>query len=76
MWRAGRDIPIADPATLIVEGVGYCGPIHWGSTKPEWAPQKLLNIAKITSLGWSLGISFRGGLEAVYAWYGTAKGSR
>ena len=66
---AGRDIPIAELATLVAEVVGYQGEICWDRTKPDGTARKLLDITKITSLGWIPKISLRQGLENTYAWY-------
>ncbi|RLB90437.1 MAG: GDP-L-fucose synthase [Deltaproteobacteria bacterium] len=54
----GKDITIRELADMIAEVVGYNGEIHWDTTKPDGTPQKLLDISKITSLGWEPRISF------------------
>jgi GDP-L-fucose synthase len=65
----GKDIPIADLATLIAEVVGYRGPIHWDSTKPDGTPRKLLDIGKVNALGWAPRILLREGIGSTYQWY-------
>jgi GDP-L-fucose synthase len=66
---AGKDIPIADLATLIAEVVGYRGPIHWDSTKPDGTPRKLLDIGKMTALDWNPRIPLKAGIGKTYEWY-------
>lgn len=66
---AGKDIPIAELATLIADVVGYRGPIHWDSTKPDGTPRKLLDIGKVNALGWAPRILLREGIGSTYQWY-------
>ncbi len=66
---AGKDIPIAELATLIADIVGYRGPVHWDSTKPDGTPRKLLDIGKVNALGWAPRILLREGIGSTYQWY-------
>ena len=71
----GRDIPISELATLIAEVVGYREEIRWDSSKPDGTPRKLLDITKITGLGWIPEVSLREGVADAYAWYQKARGA-
>lgn len=62
----GRDISIKELALLIKEIVGFEGDIIFDPSKPDGMPRKLLNIQKITSLGWRPKISLREGLLKTY----------
>ena len=65
----GRDISIKELAGLIAEIVGYSGELIFDSTKPDGTLRKVLDITRITKLGWSPCISLRNGLESTYQWY-------
>jgi GDP-L-fucose synthase len=65
----GVDISIIDLAMLIAEIVGYQGEIELDSSKPDGTPRKLLDISRITALGWSPRTSLRDGISFTYDWY-------
>ena len=58
----GSDITIKELAILISEIVSYKGELLFDSSKPDGTPQKLLNINKIKTLGWSPKISLQQGI--------------
>jgi GDP-L-fucose synthase len=70
---AGKDIPIAELATLVAEVVGYTGEIRWDRTKPDGTPRKLLDCRRMTALGWTARVSLQEGLDSTYRWYGAQK---
>ena len=63
----GRDISILDLAGLVREIVGFKGAIECDTTKPDGTPRKLLDVSRMTSLGWQARIELRKGIEATYA---------
>lgn len=65
----GKDITIGELAELIKEIVGFKGSIKKDLSKPDGTPQKLLDITKLSSLGWSAKILLRTGIEQTYEWY-------
>ena len=65
----GRDISILDLAGLVREIVGFKGAIECDATKPDGPPRKLLDVSRMTSLGWRARIELRKGIEATYAWF-------
>jgi GDP-L-fucose synthase len=65
----GEDITIKDLANLVRETVGYTGEIVWDSTKPDGTPRKLMDVSKMTGLGWTAKVDFREGLAATYRWF-------
>jgi GDP-L-fucose synthase len=65
----GVDIAIRDLAVLVAEVVGYEGQIAWDTTKPDGTPRKLLDVSRITALGWKPEIGLRDGIAATYEWY-------
>jgi GDP-L-fucose synthase len=65
----GEDISITDLAKLVKEVVGYRGEIDYDRDKPDGMPRKLLDVSRLTSLGWKPRLSLREGIEKTYAWY-------
>lgn len=65
----GKDISISDLAILIQRITGHNGKISWDVTKPEGTPRKLLDISRITNLGWAPKITLEQGLVSTYAWF-------
>ena len=65
----GRDIAIVDLATLIAKVVGYTGYIRYKTDMPDGTMRKVLDLSKITLLGWKPGISLEDGIRITYRWY-------
>ena len=65
----GQDLSIAQLAQLIAEVVGFEGQIVYDASKPDGTPRKLLDVSRLTALGWQAKIGLRQGIEQSYAWY-------
>lgn len=65
----GEDITITDLAMLIKEIVGYEGALVYDHTKPDGTPRKLMDVSKLTNLGWKYSIELKEGLKRVYEDY-------
>ena len=65
----GTDLTIRELAELICEVVGFAGELRWDTSQPDGTPRKLLDIAKIRSLGWAPTISLRDGIAQTYEWF-------
>jgi len=65
----GKDISIKELSEMIGEIVGFEGPIHYDSTKPDGTPQKLLDVSRLHGLGWRSETSLRDGITKTYQWY-------
>jgi len=65
----GKDISILELAHLVADVVGYSGEIVRDESKPDGTPRKLLDVSRITALGWKPKVSLREGIERTYAWY-------
>ncbi len=65
----GEDVSIKELAELIKETVGFTGTIEWDSSKPDGTPRKLLDVSRITALGWKAQISLEDGIRSTYEWY-------
>jgi len=65
---AGKDCTIKELAGLIADVVGYLGEINFDTSRPDGTPQKLLDVSKMTALGWTSRIGLRDGLASTYQW--------
>jgi GDP-L-fucose synthase len=65
----GEDLEISELANLISDIVGYPGEIKWNTEMPDGTPRKLLDISKISSLGWKPMIPLVDGIKSVYETY-------
>ena len=63
---SGVEISIANLAILIKDIVGFEGKIVFDSTKPDGTPRKLMDVSKLTNLGWKNSISLENGIKEVY----------
>jgi len=63
----GGYITIAEFARLIAEVVGFRGKIEFDASRPDGAPQKLLDVSAINALGWRAQTGLREGLVRMYA---------
>ncbi len=65
----GEDVSIRELAEMIANIVGYKGTVSWDLTKPDGTPRKLMDVKKLSSLGWTAQISLIDGINSVYKWY-------
>jgi GDP-L-fucose synthase len=65
----GRDLTIAEFARLVADVVGYSGAITFDASRPDGAPQKLLDVSRLSQLGWRAKTDLRTGLAAAYRDY-------
>jgi len=65
----GEDITIAELAALIADVVGFRGSLVFDRSKPDGTPRKLLDVGKMTALGWQPRTKLRDGVRVTYDWY-------
>lgn len=65
----GRDVTIQELAVLVKEVVGYSGSLRFNPAMPDGTMRKLMDVRRLTELGWKPSLSLRRGLEATYEWY-------
>jgi GDP-L-fucose synthase len=63
----GQDVSIAEFAGIVADVVGYGGKITFDPSKPDGTPRKLLDVSRLSSLGWTARIPLQEGLKRVYA---------
>jgi GDP-L-fucose synthase len=71
----GRDVSIADLAQTIAQVTGFEGRISFDTTKPDGTPRKLLDVSRLTNMGWTASIQLEEGIRQTYDWYLASQGS-
>jgi len=66
---SGKDITIKELAEIMKEVVGFEGKISFDNTKPDGSPRKLIDVSRLSKMGWKNSTSLREGLELTYNWY-------
>jgi len=63
----GRDVTIRELTEIVAKETGYRGRVEWDASMPDGTPRKLLDVSRMSALGWSAGIGLREGIAATYA---------
>jgi GDP-L-fucose synthase len=66
---SGIEISIKNLALKIVNQIGYSGKIIWDTNRPDGTPRKVLDVTKISNLGWKPNISLDEGIRSTIDWY-------
>jgi GDP-L-fucose synthase len=65
----GIDITIQNLAELIKEIVGFKGNLVFDKTKPDGPPRKLVDVSRLSNMGWNYSVALEEGLRRTYRWY-------
>ena len=65
----GKDITIRELAEMIKQITDYHGELHFDASKPDGTPQKLLDVSRLTELGWQAQIPLAQGIQSTYQWF-------
>jgi len=65
----GEDVSIRELAEVIAEVVGYTGGFRYAAEKPDGTPRKLLDVSRLSAMGWRPRIALRDGLADAYRWF-------
>jgi len=65
----GEDVTIRELAEFVLSVIGYRGRLIFDTTKPDGTPRKLLDVTRVTELGWRPKIPLKLGIETTYAWF-------
>jgi GDP-L-fucose synthase len=68
---SGKDLTIKELAEKVKAAVGYRGEVVWDRTKPDGTPRKLMDVSRLTKLGWTPRVDLQAGIEHTYKWYRT-----
>ena len=63
---SGKELSIFELAELVKKVVDFKGRVTWDTSKPDGTPRKLLDISRISNLGWKPEIDLENGLELAY----------
>lgn len=66
---SGQEVTIKQLVELIREVVGYTGDVHFDIRKPDGTLRKLLDVTRLTNLGWRAQTNLRDGIARTYEWY-------
>jgi GDP-L-fucose synthase len=66
---SGIDLTVAELAEKIAKSTGFSGSINWDVAREDGTPQKVLDIQKITNLGWKPTINLDQGIKLTVEWY-------
>lgn len=62
----GVDVTIRELTETVAEVVGYSGKVTWDATKPDGTPRKLMDVSRLSALGWKAKIALRDGVALAY----------
>jgi GDP-L-fucose synthase len=65
----GKDLSIKEISEIVKEVVGFHGEVVWDESKPDGTPRKLLDISKITKLGYQPHEDLKTGITKTYEWF-------
>ena len=65
----GVDVTIRELAEMIKKVVGFTGGLAFDATKPEGPPRKLIDVSRLSNMGWNYSINLEYGLKKTYEWY-------
>jgi GDP-L-fucose synthase len=65
----GKDVTIREMAKIMKEVVGYKGRFTFDTTKPDGAPRKLIDVSRLSNMGWKYNVDLKIGLKKTYKWY-------
>ena len=65
----GKDITIKELANLIKEVVGFKGRLFFDTSMPDGTPKKLIDVSRISKMGWNYKTELKEGLQKTYEWF-------
>lgn len=65
----GADLTIRELAATVQEVTDFQGYVAWDTSKPDGTPRKLLDVSRLTALGFTPRIPLRDGIAQTYAWW-------
>jgi len=65
----GKDVTIREMAEAMKEVVGYTGKLIFDASKPDGALRKLIDVSRLSNMGWKYNVDLEVGLSETYKWY-------
>jgi GDP-L-fucose synthase len=74
----GRDVTIVELASMVADAVGFKGQTVYDASRPDGTPRKLLDVSRLTALGWQAQTGLKEGIASTNQWldHELARGSR
>ena len=63
----GTDVTIRELTEIVAAAVGFKGKIVWDASKPDGTPRKLMDVSRLSALGWKARVGLREGVAKTYA---------
>ena len=67
----GKDVTIREMAETMKRVVGFKGELKFDSSKPDGSKKKLIDVSRLTAMGWTYSVELEEGLKKTYDWYKT-----
>jgi len=65
----GEDLSVGELAQLIAQVVGFRGRFELDRSRPDGTPRKLLDVSRLSALGWRPRVDLETGIRLTYDWY-------
>ena len=65
----GIDVTTRELAETMKQVIGFKGELIFDTEKPDGAPRKLIDVSRLSNMGWKYSVELRHGLEQTYKWY-------
>ena len=65
----GTDVSIAELAEMVAEVTGFRGEVRFDTSKPDGTPRKLLDVSRLSAMGWQAKRDLRSGIAGTYDWF-------
>jgi GDP-L-fucose synthase len=66
---SGKDVSISELASIVAEVVGFGGHIAFDHSKPDGAARKLMDVSRLSAMGWTARTALRDGILETYEWF-------
>jgi GDP-L-fucose synthase len=65
----GKDVIIREMAETMRKVIGFKGKLTFDTTKPDGVSRKLIDVSRLSNMGWEYSVDLKDGLSRVYKWY-------
>ena len=65
----GQDITIRELSEIMKDVVGYNGKLSFDTTKPDGTHRKLIDVSRLSNMGWKYSTNLKEGLKITYEWF-------
>ena len=65
----GTDVSILELAQMVAGVTGFTGEITTDTSKPDGTMQKLMDVSRLSAMGWTAKIELESGIEETYRWF-------